>query len=818
MASSPATAAPNACDFAAAGDIDSLRALPVDELTRLDSKGSAPIHWAASCGQLDTLRWLIVEGSCDPESEGNQSARSKRRRPLHWAARNGQLAVVRYLVEEVQVNPDPRDKQSVSPFQLAVWQCWLDVCRFLVEEARVDVTQVNSFACGAQHWLGTVPPQRAGLSCERLLPMASWLLERGVDFAACQRQGHRPLHKAAWGGHLELCMWLRDHCGACDDLQDHSGNFAADIAEMGGNHQLAEWLRAECSGARARSCAVLGLPASTTCEATIRARYLELARRVHPDRNEAQHDTSEDFDAIRSAYVHLTQQGGRGQQSNPTHSLTKMLMATAAATESIATITSEGGAVSERCRFFKAKLVAVCHEYGTAGIPVPSLRKKYAEVWRGEGLPSPEALGLPARASLLKMLAHFDDAVHIVPGTDGAPARLVAVVSRATALGLTEGADGEHTSHQSVEGSQPAGELAAESGCFSLARTPEPTSGGDDAGDQSHRQKQGADEANTRVSALHWPLSELQKLPEGLRPQPGQTLDLILDRRVLLLQTRRGYRANTDSMLLPFFAATQLHGRTIPKAVADVGCGNGLVGILAALQWPGSRAVLFERQTALADLARRNAALNGLAPPPEPVPGAACSRTTTGQVTITSTASGSENRAEVVEADLAQRQAYRHGAFDCVLCNPPFYQPLSPNKPRKGNAEKEGAWVESTLSLDGFVSTMADMLCDGGAGFLVHDAAEEGRLFAALQAHQDRLRLVRVMRMVHVPGDTPQQSGRRIFVHLVRGDYAGTVEVPHTREEEAIFALHVARDKGAYSKEIDQWIRTLPPPFFAIRS
>ena len=56
---------------------------------------------------------------------------------------------------------DPRDRQSVSPFQLAVWQCWPDVARYLVVDVRgVDPRQLNSFACSAQHWIGTVPRPR----------------------------------------------------------------------------------------------------------------------------------------------------------------------------------------------------------------------------------------------------------------------------------------------------------------------------------------------------------------------------------------------------------------------------------------------------------------------------------------------------------------------------------------------------------------------------------------------------------------------------------------------------------------------------------
>ena len=241
-------AAARACHLAAEGNLAALRALPLAALRELDAYGSQAIHWAASCGQLETLAWLVETAGEDPESVGLTTARAKKRRPLHWAARNGRLACVQYLVESARVDPDPRDRQSVSPFQLAVWQNEFAVAKYLVEEAGVDVTQLNSFDCGAQHWLGTAPRERAGVDGEALLPLAAWLKEKGCDMHAAQRQGHKPLHKAAWGGQMALCKWLRDACAAVDDSQDHGGNYAADVAEMGAM-VAAEWIRAECSGA-----------------------------------------------------------------------------------------------------------------------------------------------------------------------------------------------------------------------------------------------------------------------------------------------------------------------------------------------------------------------------------------------------------------------------------------------------------------------------------------------------------------------------------------------------------------------------------------
>ena len=151
----------------------------------------------------------------------------------------------------------------------------------------MDPKQLNVFACGAQHWLGTTPSERAGPEGVELLPTARWLRGHGVDFHAVQRQGHSPLHKASWGGHLAFCRWLRDECGLLDDAQDRGGNYAADVADMGGHVALAAWLRAEGSGARARSLAVLSPMWSTGPDMAGPARPKRLIGRGWPRLAEA---------------------------------------------------------------------------------------------------------------------------------------------------------------------------------------------------------------------------------------------------------------------------------------------------------------------------------------------------------------------------------------------------------------------------------------------------------------------------------------------------------------------------------------------------
>lgn len=171
--------------------------------------------------------------------------------------------------------------------------------------------------------------------------------------------------QAAWGGHIALIRYLRDEHGLLDTVQDFAGNYAADLADMANtirHTQVAQFLRQQCSAARAQSCAILEIPIGSS-ESDMRKAYLAKARQVHPDRQH--HCANSDFHMIRRAYEHLTLENGNGSQSNPAHSLNLMLELTqVAANESPCNGRSE--MVDGDC--FKARLIAVLLEYGDKGL------------------------------------------------------------------------------------------------------------------------------------------------------------------------------------------------------------------------------------------------------------------------------------------------------------------------------------------------------------------------------------------------------------------------------------------------------------------
>ena len=86
------------------------------------------------------------------------------------------------------------------------------------------------------------------------------------------------------------------------------------------------------------------------------------------------------------------------------------------------------------------------------------------------------------------------------------------------------------------------------------------------------------------------------------------TEDALLGGRVRLLQPERGYRIAVDAVLLAAAVEAGPGDR-----VLDLGAGVGAVGLCIAARLPGCRVIGIELQPALAALAERNAALNGVA-------------------------------------------------------------------------------------------------------------------------------------------------------------------------------------------------------------
>ena len=159
----------------------------------------------------------------------------------------------------------------------------------------------------------------------------------------------------------------------------------------------------------------------------------------------------------------------------------------------------------------------------------------------------------------------------------------------------------------------------------------------------------------------------------------GETLDAFYHGRIRVLQGKKGYRFSVDAPLLADFVRTREGDEAL-----EIGTGSGIIALLLSVK-PFRRVTALEIQAGLADLARRNVALNGLG-----------------------------GRIEVVEADFRTYEPGRK--FDLVFSNPPYIGKATGFL--SASAEKSAAKHELHGAIGDFMRKTAEWLAPGGAGLL----------------------------------------------------------------------------------------------------
>ena len=146
-----------------------------------------------------------------------------------------------------------------------------------------------------------------------------------------------------------------------------------------------------------------------------------------------------------------------------------------------------------------------------------------------------------------------------------------------------------------------------------------------------------------------------------------------------------GYRFTQDSVLLANLLRAGSRDRLL-----DLGCGGGVIGVLALLKKGVKEVVGVEKDEATAALAERNAALNGLS-----------------------------DKMCAVCADVSDApRLLGRETFDKVVANPPYYD-FDDGTVSRDSASKR----ESGDTLSAFIAAGAACLRFGGDFFIVHKAA-----------------------------------------------------------------------------------------------
>ncbi len=231
----------------------------------------------------------------------------------------------------------------------------------------------------------------------------------------------------------------------------------------------------------------------------------------------------------------------------------------------------------------------------------------------------------------------------------------------------------------------------------------------------------------------------------------GETTDSILNGAITLIQPRRGYRFSVDAVLLGRFIRPRPGAR-----IVELGAGCGVISIMAARLYAPREVVALEVQAELAQLAQRNAVLNG--------------------VTVV--------RAVAADIRAAKIAALGDGSFDLAIANPPYRSAGSGRRsPDRG---RDLARAESKATLRDFVAAAARYLKHGGKAAFVFTAARAAELITELRAA--RLEPKRI-RMLHPRLELPATT---ILIEARKG---GGVEL----EVEPPLILYAAQ--GVYSEE-----------------
>ena len=195
-----------------------------------------------------------------------------------------------------------------------------------------------------------------------------------------------------------------------------------------------------------------------------------------------------------------------------------------------------------------------------------------------------------------------------------------------------------------------------------------------------------------------------------LAPGEGETLDVLGDNCLRLIQPRNGYRFSIDSLLLWGFLSVSPGDQW-----ADLGSGCGIIAIALAKLGRVKRVVSVELQEGLAGLARRNCRLNHV-----------------------------EETVTVITGNIRDRDLFKRvPPVDYVCANPPYYTSVSGRV--NPDSQKALARHEMRGTLEDFISRGRTLLKRGGGFNLILPVERLTEAFERLlraQLFPSRLRFV----------------------------------------------------------------------------
>ena len=218
-----------------------------------------------------------------------------------------------------------------------------------------------------------------------------------------------------------------------------------------------------------------------------------------------------------------------------------------------------------------------------------------------------------------------------------------------------------------------------------------------------------------------------------------------------LIQDDRFFKLGQDSMLLSDFAAPPARAHVI-----DLGCGNGALGILLCARHEKLDVTGLELQSEVAALAKENVKYNHL-----------------------------EQRMRIMTGDIKQYKAlFPTGAFDYVICNPPYFAINSGYAARGEN--RHTARQETGCNAADAIQAAAYLVKYGGRAAFVYRPDRVCELIATMQNCQLEPKR---MRFVHQHAAAVPSA---VMIEARRGSAPGVQVMP---------PLLVRSESGAYTEE-----------------
>ncbi len=180
-----------------------------------------------------------------------------------------------------------------------------------------------------------------------------------------------------------------------------------------------------------------------------------------------------------------------------------------------------------------------------------------------------------------------------------------------------------------------------------------------------------------------------------------ETLDTLFGGRLKILQKKQGYRFSIDALLLAQFSQPNPNER-----IMELGTGSGVIPLILFFRKKAARIIGVEIQPSLADLARRNAAVNR------------CS-----------------SKFQILEDDLRNlEKRFGMESFDRILANPPYRKVGSGRV--NPHSEKAIARHEIQATLEDILRCAHALLKDKGRLEMIYPASRTADLLRELSRHR----------------------------------------------------------------------------------